>query len=233
MKHLFTILLLFPLLLSAQCYGSFEVFAGAGFSSTPSTFTSQSVAFSPVTVGRFGFGASFAVGKRLFLRTGVQLSQYGEELEGELDGFRWSTQTDGSGGFDPSIPSGERGVTLLRTRHNYIEGFLALRYEIRNRGKLRPFVEGGVALGAYGATQIINLNDDSASNERISTIRELSPILRLGAGVNYQLNKRLEFYSMPVWQQQLVSINTAGSTGTRSRQFTLEVGLRVFVEGRN
>lgn len=230
MKHLFTILLLFPLLLSAQCYGSFEVFAGAGFSSTPSTFASESTTFSPVTVGRFGFGASFAVGKRLFLRTGVQLSQYGEEADGS--GLRWGTQHDGEGGFDPNTPSGEP-VFLQLTRHNYIEGFLALRYEIRNRGKLRPFVEGGIALGAYGATQIINLNDDSASNERISTIRALSPIFRLGAGVNYQLNKRLELYSMPVWQQQLVSINTAGSTGTRSRQFTLEVGLRVFVEGRN
>lgn len=186
-----------------------------------------------MSIARFGFGASFAVGKRFHLRTGVQFSQYGEELSGELNGFRWGTQHDGSGGSDPGIPSGEWGVIRQLTRHNYVEGFLALRYEARNRGKVSPFVEGGLALGAYGASRITNLNDDSSTTQRISTIRGVSPIFRLSAGLNYRISKKVMLYAMPVWQQQLESINDRGSSLTRSRQFTLEVGVRVFVEKRS
>lgn len=229
MKYLLTTLLLFPLLLAAQCYGSFEAFAAAGFSNTPSTFASETTTFNPVTINRFGFGASFAIGQRLFLRTAIQLSQYGEEYDGS--GLRWGTQHDGNGGFDPNTPSGEPAFSQT-TRHNYIEGIVALRYDLRNRGKLRPFAEGGFVLGAYGASRISGLGDAPTTTERISTIRNLAPIARLGFGANYQLNKHLGLYAMPVGQLHLQSINESGVALTRSWQATLEVGMRVFVDGK-
>ncbi|MEM6769031.1 MAG: outer membrane beta-barrel protein [Bacteroidota bacterium] len=229
MKHLFTISLLFPLLLSAQCYGSFEAFAAAGFSNTPSTFSSQSATFRPTDVYRFGFGASFGLGKRVHLRIGVQFSQYGEEAS--FPGLRWGTQHDGDGGFDPDAPSGEP-FFQQRSRHNYIEGLLALRYELSKRRRLRPFLEGGFTLGVYGLTTTEDLTGGTSSSERISTLRSLAPIARFGVGVNYRLNKHLGLFAMPVGQLHLQSINTSGVALTRSWQVALEVGMRVFVDPR-
>ncbi len=229
MKYLLTTLLLFPLLLSAQCYGSFEAFAGAGFSNTPSTFSNSTITFDPAVVTRFGFGASFALSERLFLRTAVQFNQYGDAYDNS--GLRWGTQHDGNGGFDPNTPSGEP-IFLQTTRHQYIEGIIALRYDLRSRGKLRPFAEGGFALGAYGTSRINTLNGEGAVTERISTFRSVAPIARLGVGVNYQFNRLVSAYAMPVGQLHLQSVTAGDVVSTRPWQATLEVGIRVFVDAR-
>lgn len=71
MRPTLTILLLYPLLLAAQSFGSFEVYGAAGFSATSSTFNYATADFRPAVVGRAGF----AVGQRLLLRTGLQISQ--------------------------------------------------------------------------------------------------------------------------------------------------------------
>lgn len=234
MRLTLTILLLYPLLLAAQCFGSFETFAAAGFSGTSSTLSTSENNFTPTPVVRFGFGASFAVGKRLFLRTGVQLSQYGDNGRTSDNDLRWGTQHDGVGGFDPNAPSGEPGGSSDRfTRHHYIEGILALRYELKSRGKLRPFVEGGMTIGAYTVTSFEGAEGDETGHGRINNFRSVSPTARLGFGLNYHLSDKVGFYAMPVGQYHLRSLDqSSGSLNLRSWQATLEVGVRVFVDPR-
>lgn len=229
MRITLTILLLYPLLLAAQCFGSFETFAAAGFSGMNYSPKTDGPAYQPVSVVRAGFGASFAVGRQLLLRTGLQLSQYGDNRK--FDGLRWGSQTNGSGGFDPTIPSPVGQGVWRPNRYLYFEGLLALRYEFRSRRKLRPFVEGGMALGSYVTNIYQNFEGERDTYVRDNT-RKISSVVRLGGGVNYLLNDNLGVYAMPVGQYTLSSLNADGPSTVRAWQVTLEVGVRVFVDPR-
>ena len=233
MRLTLTILLLYPLLLAAQCFASFETFAAAGISGTPANFTAAGTSLRPVRAVRFGFGAGFALSDRVFLRTAVQLSQYGDRFSSDGDGLRWGTQHDGLGGFDPDAPSGEIDVASseLTSRHYYVEGLLAVRYLLRPRGRVRPFVEGGLALSGYSATKLTT-SEDEWEYTRLNGFRSGTTVARVGGGTDVRLNKSFSFYAMPVFQYHLSSLNEAGQSLTRAWQGTVEIGLRVFVDPR-
>lgn len=235
MKPLLALLFLFPVLLTAQCYGSFEVFYGAGVSGTTNYNSSELTDNPPVFVNRFGFGASFAIGQRTLLRTSFQFNQYGSRASIDGSDLRWGTQSDGMGGIDPTLPSGEPFTKFdITNKHLYAEGMLALRYEFRTRNRLRPFVEGGLAIGKYGTTSSVTDNGEDVSvlvrQQRVS--RSIVPIGRIGAGLNYNFNYNVGVYAMPVLQYQLQSQLKEEFRNSRSWQTTLEIGVRVFVDPR-
>lgn len=240
MKYLFCCFLLAPFLLNAQCYGSFEVFGAAGLSNVPTTFADgPDITDAPAFANRFGFGASFRIGQRTYLRTSVQFSQYGSQ--NTTSELRWGTQHNGNGGFDPNIsaPDGSPGSILIRDKHLYIEGALTLRYQFKTWSKWQPFVEGGLAAGKYGTTSIfvrtVDLDGESTEarvSRANSNLRSVALIGRLGAGTNYNFNERVGVYGMLVGQRHFTDLTVPNTTRAFPWQATLEVGVRVFVDPR-
>lgn len=232
MKHLFFCFCFLPVLLGAQCYGSFEIFGGTGVSGT-ANYGSESTAKSGLVIAsRFGFGASILVGQRTLLRTSMQFSQYGERLRVAADDLVWGTQHDGNGGVDTSLPSGEPASDLrIRNRHLNVEGIVALRHEIPARGLWRPFVEGGIGLGQYGGTGTkVDGIETTRSYDAINSFRNTTIVGRLGGGFDYNFNESVGMYVMPVLQYHLRSMNGRGLTNVYPWQVTIEVGVRVFVD---
>lgn len=237
MKYLILSFLLLPTFLGAQCYGSFEFFGAAGFSDTPNSFTDGLIDRQPVFVNRFGFGASFHVGERTYLRTSMQFSSYGSRST--ISGLRWGTQHDGNGGFDPNAPAGPFEQIEGSERHFYGEGMLALRYQFKTWSNWQPFVEGGFALGKYGTTYTKSTasggtdgTTTSYDSGAISNFRRISVAGRLGAGSNYNFSERVGVYGMAVLQRHLLNVNAEGPARLHPWQATLEVGVRVFVDPR-
>lgn len=236
MKYLIFCFLSLPTFLGAQCYGSFEFFGATGFSNTPNSFTEGRIEYDPASVYRFGFGASFRLGQRTYLRTGVQFSTYGSRYLN--DDLQWGTQHNGEGGFNTNATGGS-GRFDISERHFYGEGMLALRYQFKTWSNWQPFVEGGLALGKYGTTftkttvsggsENTNVMFDSGAN---NNFRSLSVIGRLGAGTNFNFNERVGVYGMAVLQRHLQNLNTVGPARVHPWQATLEVGVRVFVDPR-
>lgn len=225
---------LLPLCLAGQCYGSFEVFTGGGISGTSQELTSEAFSSGPVPVFRFGFGASFLVGRRLLLRTGLQFNQYGETTTLNTRALLWGSQHDGDGGFTGDITSGEDfGEIKTDIRHLYAEGMLALRYEFETYSPWRPFVEGGFIIGKYGSTISRDKSGTVATMTRKEdSFRSLAPIGRFGAGVNYNFNRHVGVYGQPVLQYHLASVNDSAATRLQPWQLTLELGVRVFMDPR-
>lgn len=240
MKHLLLCILLLPAFLGAQCYGSFEVFGGAGFSNVPVKLTQvRSIITDPTLVTRFGFGASFRVGQRTYLRTSVQFSQYGGQRS--FSQLRWGTQHDGNGGFDPNAPApaDAPGSIFSREKHLFVEGALAFRYQFKTRSNWQPFVEGGAAVGKYGTTATFTrtVSLDGSTTETKSAqvednFRSVALIGRVGAGANYNFSERVGVYGMAVFQRHLQNLNTVGPARVHPWQATLEAGVRVFVDPR-
>ncbi len=238
MKYLFFCLSLLPVYLFGQCYGSFEVFGAAGLSNVQRVgeFALQD---DPVFANRFGFGASFRVGQRTYLRTSMQFSQYGsQKTTSEL---RWGTQHDGNGGFDPnaSAPEGAPGSIGFREHHMYVEGALSLRYQFKTWSNWQPFIEGGMAVGKYGTTMsvvnTISLQGDSSetrTSKAEGNYRSVALIGRFGAGTNYNFNERVGIYGMLVGQRHLMDLARPETIKLFPWQATLEVGVRVFVDPR-
>jgi hypothetical protein len=232
MKHLTLCFFFFPLLLGAQCYGSFEIFGGAGISGTPPLPEWTITKSAPIFASRFGFGASILVGQRTLLRTSMQFSQYGERVRISSGDIRWGTNHDGSGGFDPDQPSGDLAAGWqTRNRHLNIEGVIALRHEIPARGLWRPFVEGGLGLSKYGGTASKTVAAETTKDyDSINSFRNTTVVGRLGGGFDYHFNESVGIYAMPVLQYHLLSMNRKEFTAIRPWQATIEVGIRVFVD---
>jgi hypothetical protein len=232
MKDLTLCFCFLPILLGAQCYGSFEIFGGAGVSGTPSTSSELVKKSGPIFVNRFGFGASILVGQRTLLRTSMQFSQYGERLQVAADDLVWGNQHDGNGGVDPSLPSGEIARDLrIRNRHMNVEGVIALRYEIPARGLWRPFAEGGFGVSKYGGTgtKVVG-TETTRSYDSVNSFRNTTVVGRLGGGFDYNFNESVGIYAMPVLQYHLLSMNRKGLTKVNPWQATIEIGVRVFVD---
>jgi len=221
-----------PMLLGAQCYGSFEIFGGTGISGTAAHASESVTKSGPIFANRFGFGASVLVGPRTLLRTSMQFSQYGGRLRVATDDLIWGTQHDGAGGLDPSLLSGETGTDLrVRNRHLNVEGIIALRHEIPGRGLWRPFVEGGVGIGQYGGTGTKTIGTETTRNyDSIDSFRKTTIVGRLGGGFDYNFNESVGIYAMPVLQYHLRSMNRRGFPRVNPWQATIEVGVRVFVD---
>lgn len=232
MKYLTLCFYFLPLLLGAQCYGSFEIFGGTGISGTAAPASESMTKSAPIFANRFGFGASVLVGRRTLLRTSMQFSQYGERLRVADDDLVWGNQHDGSGGLDPSLPSGETGNDLrIRNLHLNVEGIIALRHEIPARGLWRPFVEGGFGIGQYGGTgtKVVG-TETTRSYDSVNSFRNTTVIGRLGGGFDYNFNESVGIYAMPVLQYHLRSMNQRGLSRVNPWQATIEVGVRVFVD---
>ena len=238
MKHLFLLFLLSPVWLSGQCYGSFEVFGAAGFSNVSriGEFARQN---DPLFVNRFGFGASFRIGERTYLRTSAQFAEYGSQRS--ISNLRWGTQHDGNGGFDPDapVPDDLPGSIRTRERHLYVEGALALRYQFRTRSNWQPFVEGGLAVGKYGTTattvreiDLAGRSTESSTARSDANYRDLALIGRFGAGTNYNFNERIGLYAMVVGQRHLNDFARPNTIKLYPWRASLEVGVRVFVDPR-
>ncbi|MEM9260334.1 MAG: hypothetical protein AAGA62_11860, partial [Bacteroidota bacterium] len=178
-------LLLLTSSLFAQCYGSFEAYISGGTSGIRNNWgdivPGENIKERPIGVARFGFGASFVVGPRMLLRTSIQFSQYGERTVLKEEEIRWGNQHDGMGGFDLTIPPEITGDIKLTSRLTYFEGVVALRYHFPARSAWQPFVEGGVAIGAYGTTSTTS-NIENQTSRREDIIRSLAPIPRIGFG---------------------------------------------------
>lgn len=232
MKYLTLCFYLFPLLLGAQCYGSFEIFGGSGISGTMSARSESVTRSGPIFINRFGFGASILVGQRTLLRTSMQFSQYGERYNFEDNNLNWGSQHDGNGGFDPNLSSGEPSVNFrVRDRHLNVEGMIALRHEIPARGLWRPFVEGGVGISKYGGTGTKAVGTETTrSYDSVNSFRSTTLVGRLGGGFDYHFNETVGMYAMPVLQYHLLSMNRRGFKEIRPWQATIEVGFRVFVD---
>jgi hypothetical protein len=242
MKYLLYCFFLLPFCLGAQCYGSFEVFGAAGLSNVPISFTEDllEIKYDPTTVSRFGFGASFRVGERTYLRTSIQFSQYGSQrVTSEL---RWGTSHDGNGGFDPNapIPEGFPGSIFSREKHLYVEGALTFRYQFQTWSNWQPFVEGGMGVGKYGTTMNLargydlsgNLESEARTSEAIENFRSIALIGRVGAGTNYNFNERVGIYGMVVGQRHLTDLIKPNTARAFPWQATLEIGVRVFMDPR-
>jgi hypothetical protein len=232
MKNLVLCFYFLPMLLGAQCYGSFEIFGGSGVSGTPNAFPESVAKSAPIFVNRFGFGASIVVGRRTLLRTSMQFSQYGERYKFEENALRWGTQHDGNGGFDPTLQGGTAGDDLTtRHRHLVVEGIIALRHEIPARGLWRPFVEGGLGIGQYGGTgtKVVGTETTHSYND-VDSFRKTMVIGRLGGGFDYNFNESVGIYAMPVLQYHLRSMNEPDFPRVHPWQATIEVGIRVFVD---
>lgn len=238
MKCLLFCFFLLPFCLAAQCYGSFEIFGAAGLSNV-SQVGAETLKGDPVFVNRFGFGASFRVGQRTYLRTSMQFSQYGSEHR--TSELRWGTQHDGNGngGFDPdaSVPDNSPASIGFRQHHMYVEGGLAFRYQFKTWSNWQPFVEGGFALGKYGTTlNVVNEVDLSGQSSETRTsradenYRSVALIGRMGAGTNYNFNERVGLYAMVVGQRHLTDFAQPNTIKMFPWQATLEVGVRVFVD---
>lgn len=230
MKYLLFCFFLLPACLSAQCYGSFEVFGGYGLSVTPTKFAA--VDARPVLVNDFGFGASIAVGRRTLLRTSMHFGQYGDRQWTGPNGFRWGSQRDGMGGFDPYALGEPDLEPDVRNRHLFIEGTVALRRVFPGfRSPWRPFVEGGLSVGGYG-TSVNRTEGQEAVSKTINRFRSTAIIGRFGVGADYNFNDHIGMYAMPVLQYHLRSLNERGLTPVHPWRLTLELGVRVFVDPR-
>lgn len=229
MKYLISFFLFLPVFLGAQCYGSFEVFGGPGLSGTPTSFTGADAR--PVFVANLGFGASFAVGRRTLLRTSVHVGQYGDRRWSGPDGFRWGSQHDGNGGYDPYGPGEPSVDPTVVNRHQVIEGTVALRRVFPTRTAWRPFVEGGISIGKY-VTTVNRVEGAEPAFESVDRFRGTSPVGRFGVGADYNFNDHVGIYAMPVLQYHLRSLNERGLTPVHPWRVTLEVGVRVFVDPR-
>jgi hypothetical protein len=240
MKCLFFCFLLLPVCLLGQCYGSFEVFGAAGFSNVPARFTqAPSITTDPTFVNRFGFGASFRVGQRTYLRTSAQFSQYGSQRN--FSELRWGTQHDGNGGFDHNtpVPADLPGSIFSREKHLYVEGALTFRYQFKTWSNWQPFVEGGAVFGKYGTTasfaRTVALDGssmESSASRSDENYRSVAISGRFGAGTNYNFNERVGLYGMLVGQRHLTDFARPNTVKMFPWQATVEVGLRVFVDPR-
>lgn len=236
MKYLLFSLFLLPTFLSAQCYGSFEFFGATGISNAPNSFTEGLIEYDPNSVYRFGFGASFRVAQRIYLRTSVQFSTYGSRYLN--DNLQWASQHDGEGGFNTNAPA-PSGRFDISERHFYGEGLLALRYQFKTWSNWQPFVEGGFALGKYGTTFTKSTTTSGEANNNVmfesgtnNHFRSVSIIGRVGVGTNYNFSERVGVYGMAVMQRHLQNLNVVGPARIQPWQATLEVGVRVFVDPR-
>ena len=240
MKYLFLSLFLLPVCLFGQCYGSFEIFGAAGLSNVQRVgeFTLPD---DPTFVNRFGFGASFRVGERTYLRTSAQFSQYGSQRSSSSLALRWGTQHDGDGGFDPNapVPTDLPGSIFWREQHLYVEGALTFRYQFKTWSNWQPFLEGGAAVGKYGTTASLTRTfalDGAPTETRASrteeNYRSVALIGRVGAGTNYNFNERIGLYAMVVGQRHLTDLARPNTIKLFPWQATLEVGVRVFVDPR-
>jgi len=236
MKYLIFCFLSLPSFLGAQCYGSFEFYGATGLSDTPNSFTEDLAEHDPTSVYRFGFGASFRLGQRTYLRTSVQFSTYGSQyLNDELS---WGTQHNGNGGFNPNTPALFQQSNVSE-RHFYGEGLLAFRYQFKTWSNWQPFLEGGFALGKYGTTftkrsiaggtENTNVIYESNANENF---RSVATIGRVGVGSNYNFSERVGIYGMAVVQRHLTNLSTDGPARIHPWQATLEFGVRIFVDPR-
>lgn len=160
----------------------------------------------------------------------MHFGQYGDRLWSGPNGFRWGSQHDGAGGFDP-YGQGEPSVDPdVVNRHLFIEGTVALRRVFsRHRSPWRPFIEGGLSVGTYGLS-INRTEGEAPASETINRFRSVSPIGRLGVGADYNFNDHVGMYVMPVLQYHLRSLNERGLTKVIPWRVTLEIGVRVFVD---
>ncbi|TXF89975.1 hypothetical protein FUA23_08455 [Neolewinella aurantiaca] len=240
MKHLLALSFLLPFYLSGQCYGSFEVFGAHGRSNEPNTFLRElglEENYSPVNVNRFGFGASFRLGRQTYARVAMQFSQYG--FGWSSNDLRWGTQHDGDGGFDPNLDPDLSSSVKVENRDYYGEGVLALGYQLRTRSSWKPFAEIGGGIGKYIASGsrteynfIPNDGGEGLQIEAVDWYRSVGYVGRAGLGTNYVFNDHFAVYGMAVFQQHLRTINRTGSAKIHPWQATLELGVRVFVDPR-
>jgi len=240
MKYFFCCFFLLPFCLGAQCYGSFEVFGAHGLSNEPNSILRElnlEDNYAPINVSRFGFGASFKLGRQTYARTSFQFSQYG--FRWQTDGLRWGTQHDGDGGFDPGADPDLTGSIHAQHRDYYGEGMLSVGYQLRTRSAWKPFTEIGLGVGKYvttgGRVDYDVVPDGAAEGLKIETIewyRSVSFLGRAGFGTNYVFNEHIALYGMAVFQQHLRTVNRTGTARIHPWQATLELGVRVFVDPR-
>ncbi len=226
MKYLLFCLLYIPTFLSAQCYGSFELFGAAGLSDMPYSLTDNIIDSKPVFVSRFGFGASFRIGQRSYLRTSMQFSQYGDYRSYDLQN---------------GVLSGPDDVSHYEqtNRYLYVEGLVAYRYQFRTWSAWQPFIEAGAAVGKYGTTAFETVIHGGVAGGQIDSgaqgqdyIRSVGIIGRVGFGSNYNFSERVGVYGMAVLQRHLTDLNTDSPARSYPWQATLELGVRVFVDPR-
>lgn len=230
---------IFPVFLSAQPSNSLDIFGAQGVSYEPNSFLRSldlESNYSPINVSRLGFGASFKLGQRTYLRTSIQLSQYGYRWKSNE--IRWGTQHDGDGGFDPNLDPDLPGSIEITHRDYYAEGIVTGGYQFSTRSNWKPFAEIGLGLGGYlisGSRFVTNdfLGDvdDSLQFERIEVYHSLAYLVRAGLGTDYTFNDRVGVYGMAVFQRHLRTINSRGTARIYPWQASLELGVRLFVGG--
>lgn len=228
MKHLFTIIFLVPVLLSAQGRTSIDFFGAAGYSQQYNSFLRTldlEISERYIGIYRLGFAVNHQLGGHLSLKAGLQAAQYGFGFRSEL------MLTDINGN-----PSGDEMVSFRSaTRTNYWEGMVGLRYNFNTPDRWSPYIEVGINAGFLsGGSNKFKLDPDPGNQDGDQefddeNIDKTAIVGRIGLGTDYGLSERLSLYGMVAFQHHLTKQNLNVEASILPWQGTLELGVRVFI----
>lgn len=149
----------------------------------------SNINISGTTSIRFGLSYNHPIGKKIWIKTGLRYTSFGNKLEvAFLD----------DGGFENIKSNSE-------IHNSFIEIPLLLRYEFTNT-KWSPYVELGMAANFYLQSKQINSFQSSTQNskteekDKIETINQGQYSVIAGIGCKYQLNERFQITIQPTFR---------------------------------
>jgi hypothetical protein len=147
--------------------------------------------------------------------------------------LRWGTQHNGSGGFDPNLPSLEN-VTSAAFKSNYffVEMPLGIRLRTGN-GKLKFIAQAtaGPTMFLTNRTEatydyVDGTSEEHTSSGYIGSLRRFNAVGSISAGIELKLSERMNLHILPHGDMQALSIAKESTTGARFYSAGLRVGMQ-------
>ena len=228
MKKLFFILVFFPSLLFGQsqidffgsadltgCNYGWDSFAGNVRNSKETKFNSH-----------FGINYYQNLREKIWLKVGLGFSSTGYQEQIDGSGFRYGSQHDGEGGFNPNLPVENFSI---KYNHHFLEVPIALRFDFSTK-KIKPFLEFGVSTMYYLQTVSIlekQSNSKSVDRNRANEINQIQIAPTFAFGCSYDLNDKWTVFAQPNIRYHLTGMVDSNSLNEHQWSVGLAVGLRM------
>lgn len=229
MKNLTSLLFVFlPLLAFSQKNAAIEVSAGMNF-----TDYSNKIIGSKGRLN-YDFGMAMAFPTKNTSREwllGLRLIAYGDKYDS--GSLKWGTQHNGSGGFDPNLPSGEPTTSFnQKSSYFYLELPATFR-QVLTKGKNRLFAQAsaGPAYFLSGWNQnsyelTVGGTQSGISPDNTSDFRTLNLFAGIGLGWECPIGKKISLQLLAHGQSQILSIVGETETNPKWYAYGLRGGLR-------
>lgn len=130
---------------------------------------------------------------KLYVKIGIEMASHGYKLEKVTD-LRWPIEHDEMGGYIAN-PDYVHEYTPKINVVNFLVP-VGIRYEF-TRGKLRPYVEGGIAAGILGYETYNRPSETSVDLQYSKNWQQFVAFANLAVGINYQLSDNAFLFVQP------------------------------------